>query len=180
MNSYNTKNFLLTYYPQESEYPIREWKPHQSVHLTDTAFKTDGSEPLEKLVSDIYHCFCVTAQEVDYNEKFYRLIYETKLPKGTEIYRFNDNCPIKETDYSSWPGGFRYFQKNTDNEIFPDTDVKLALHPLITYYDLFGMIGVSSRNNTTRFAGNYVIWQHPNTGTLTLKAKGNKLFFGYE
>lgn len=53
----------------------------------------DDSEALEKLILDISLCFNIITQSLDYNnhnEEFYRLIYETKLPEGIEIYRNND------------------------------------------------------------------------------------------
>lgn len=53
------------------------------------------------------------------------------------------------------------FQK----DLLSETVIKLTLNSVTTYYDLFSIMGVSSIDNTTYFAGKYVIWKHPKIGS---------------
>lgn len=163
--NYHPSNYFFLNHYQEDASIIREWtlRPEKKdsvkslgINTNKIVFKTDGSEPLKDLLTDIILCLRFTGTSYghnNHNEDLHDAIYKSKLPEGIEIY------------HSS-------FEKTAEPG-------KVDVQPE-TYYDLFSIMGQSSKHNTTHYAGDYIIWQYPDSVEITLKEKDNKLFFGYK
>lgn len=135
----------------------RRWEPKSAEvsALKHPVVKTDGSEPLESLAEDIYHCFCFTGSDEVHSRELYREIYETKLPEGT-VLRPEHASTISDAT----PG-----DPSTPDEAYPKT-----------YHELFGHFGHCPDG---RKIDNYTVWQIMDSMHLSIVVRGNNIYYGY-
>ena len=141
---------------------VQNTKSTRPPELKHSVIKTDGSEKLEDLVEDIYRSFCFTGACHDYNghdEELHRAIYESKLPSGTKLYRYDTGTVCQ---------GVVEMLETSEKVGEPKS-----------YYELFEIIGIPCEYDEVQTVGDYTIWQYPDSVVLQLKAEDGKLFFGY-
>jgi hypothetical protein len=186
-NPHHFNPFLMKHIYLRDGTVRRAWveKMQLDVAERDTApdyqYPLDGSLSLGSMLDDIYRSFCFTStngvMSVDgkwrycndvemerhlpiIDQEMLSTIYETKLPPGTEVYRYQTGMVCQGVI-----------------EMLQDSDL-IDSSPQ-TYYDLFKIIGIECEYWKPQKVGKYTIWQYPDSVILSLNAIGNKLFFGY-
>lgn len=139
----------------------RKWEDSKDNLLNE--YKLDGTMSLKDMKDDIIRCFCFTGacyeEEVQYD--LFKTIYETKLPFGTKVRRYDTGMVCT--------GVVEMLKSSTAKDIIPKN-----------YYELFSIIGMEDCYPYEKIETNeYTVYRYPDSVMLHLNIENDTIFYGY-